>query len=88
MKNAEKPKKVYADFSDAFEHFLISNVKVATFGEIGKDELPYKRCEIVIKLNERGGGIIHLLGEDSDTVDFFSMDHYKLTGTPKPKYLI
>lgn len=83
-----RKKKIYADFTEAFFVFLQMNCVAATDGEIGSNQLPYIGCEIRIVLNPFGGGYIHLLGQDSHTVDFATMDHYKSTGTPKPKHLL
>lgn len=81
--------KMFADFDDAFAHFLRVNCAAALpgGGEIGGDNAPYIDCEIRIVLNISGGGYIHLLGRDCETVDFLTMNHYKLTNTPKPKHL-
>lgn len=82
----EKP---FADFTDAITKF-IEGLRIAYPQDssiFGNDMKPYRDCEIRIKLNENGSGYIHLLGEDSHTIDFRTMDHYRLTNTKKPKHL-
>lgn len=83
----KEDKKRYADFDDAFLVFLSRNCVPATT-DWDVHELPYIQCDIKITMNSSGGGYIHLLGQDSDTIDFATMNHYKLTGTPKPKHLL
>jgi len=87
MKNTKK--EVYADFDDAFTRFLIGNcARISTHLPIGEDVFPYLEKEICIHLNAHGGGYIRLLNEDSETIDFLTMNHYKLTNTPKPEHLL
>lgn len=82
MKKKVKP---FADFSDAMNHFILSNCATAI---VGMEEQPgFSECDVKIHIYRNGSGYIHLLGQDSDTIDFVTMDHYKLTNTPKPKHL-
>lgn len=89
MKNKKsflnRKRKPYADFDDAFEAFVRMNCMTAT--DWSDDSLQYAECEIRIVLNKLGGGYIHKLNENSDTLEFITMNHYKLTNTPKPKHL-
>ena len=78
--------KQFADFSDALSHFLQTNCVQIKLDEEINDE-SFIECDIRIHLNTRGGGYIHLLNQDSDTIDFRTMDHYRSTNTPKPKHL-
>lgn len=82
--------KMFADFDDAFAYFLSVNCAAVLQGggEVGGYNPPFIDCEIRIALNFTGGGYIHLLGRDCETVDFLTMNHYKLTNTPKPKDLL
>lgn len=71
--------KKYDDFTEAFISFLVMNTipVLEGGGEIGGYNPSYIDCEIKIKLNAHGGGYIHLLGRDSQTVDFLTMDHFR-----------
>ena len=61
----------YDDFDEAFAAFVRQNVITAT--EDWHDQT-YVDCEIRIKVNANGGGYIHLLNRDSDTIEFRSVD--------------
>lgn len=75
----------FSEFTEAFLTFLMGNCIAYTTGDIGKFEPPYIDSEIRIVLNKFGGGYIHLIGQDSDTVDFRTMDHYRSQGMITPE---
>lgn len=75
----------YSEFTEAFLTFLIGNCIGYTTGDVGRFEPPYIDCEIRIKLDKFGGGYIHLLGQDSDTIEFRTMDHYRSQGMITPE---
>src|SRR5690242_17169246 len=76
----------YDDFTEAFMSFLFTRQPyLPGGGEIGGYNPLYVSTEIRIKLNENGSGYIHALGEDSVTVDFLTMDHFRSQGMITPE---
>lgn len=69
----------YDDFTEAFLIFLQVNCVpvLCGGGEVGGYNPSFIDSEIRIKLTERGSGYIHLIGQDSQTVDFHTMDHFR-----------
>lgn len=77
----------YSEFSEAFLRFLIGNCipYLEDGGKIGQYNPQYIATEIKIVLNQFGGGYIHALGRDSDTIDFKTMDHFRSQGMITPE---
>jgi hypothetical protein len=69
----------YSEFTEAFLIFLDRNCIpcLPGGGEIGRYNPEYIHTEIRVVLNESGGGYIHAIGRDSDTIDFRTMDHFR-----------
>ena len=76
----------YSEFYEAFLAFLERNcVPFYDCSGVGKNEPPFAYSEIRIVLNENGSGLIHLLGKDSDTIEFRTMDHFRSQGMITPE---
>jgi hypothetical protein len=69
-KQTYTPTLRYKSFEEAFQIFIDRHCVPATTMEWGANEMPYISSEIRIVLNESGGGYIHLLGKDSETIEF------------------
>lgn len=69
----------YDDFTEAFLTFIQHHCVpvLCGGGEIGGNEPPYIGQEIRIVMNDRGSGYIHLLGQDSETINFKTLDHFR-----------
>jgi hypothetical protein len=68
-KQTYTPKLQYKSFDEAFQIFIDRHCVPATMGW-GANDPPFIDSEIRIVLNDSGGGYIHLLGQDSETIDF------------------
>lgn len=77
----------FSEFTEAFIMFLIHHCTpyLPGGGEIGVYNPKYIHSEIRIVLNEFGGGYIHLLGQDSKTMEFRTMDHFRSQGMITPE---
>lgn len=68
-KQTYTPKLRYDTFQEAFLVFVTHHCVNATL-DWNVHQPPYVESEIRVVLNSRGGGYIHLLGQDSETIDF------------------
>lgn len=63
------PKLKYDTFNEAMSIFITRHCVPATTGW-GAHEAAYIQSEIRVVLNSSGSGYIHLIGQDSETIDF------------------
>lgn len=70
VKQTYTPQLKYKSFEEAFQIFIDRHCVPATTMEFGVNEAPYIHSEIRIVLNDSGGGYMHLLGQDSETIEF------------------
>ena len=69
-KQTYTPKLQYKSFEEAFQIFIDRHCVPAVTMGFGTEDSPYVASEIRIVLNNSGSGYIHLLGQDSETIDF------------------
>lgn len=72
-KQTYTPTLKYETFSEAMGIFITRHCVPATM-DWNPHDPEYIQSEIRIVLNENGSGYIHLLGQDSETIDFKKME--------------